>query len=466
MKTFLGMVALAMPICGQQPFTLFYATDDIEELSASGVGGTTGNPGNMAAVFDNDAFVMVQPDATANYFAYAAGDHAAWLAYFGDPDHDGDYAEYITGDISALHVPASSPNPPTIFDCIVSFDIWIGGWGANGQSHTGTSIFPGDIVRLNRGGTWTSFLSRAQIGSGLGLTVGQTENVDALTIDESTGDIYLSFEDPTTVNGVPVENGGVLRLAAANHTVDAAGNVASVVPGSIEIVMTEAEADALAVNAGFIDVRNIQGMIIDANGGTFTATSTGLTMPNLVFATFRSSYKLLSTASGGSNWSHNGILFDTATAIGMSNTSFLGLNAGRLSALAYRPQPLAATPRHLDMGWPVSITTPGTLKLDVSGATPLGSVMMGAGLAEASVLGGYSPRVDLSSPGPLAFLNLPGSWGELYYIDPISTFPIDAQGYGSWTVALPPLPPGFAIVFQGLDLQSWALTSPVIPVVQ
>lgn len=465
---------LILPLFGQGgPGTIFYATDDIRELSASGAGGTASNPGNSAAVFDNDGLVMVEPNPTSSYFGYAAADHSTWLAYFGDEDNDGNYIEYVSGDVSALYVPPSAPNPPTIFDVFISFDIWIGGWGVNGSSSS-TSFFPGDVVKLNRGGTWTSFLSRAQIGPALGITSSQVKNVDALVIDEATGDLYFSFESATTVNGTPLEDGGIVRLPSASYTTDPAGMVATVQPGSAEIVVTEAEVDGICATAGLSVVENVQGLIIDPNGGTYFSAGTGFSMPNLVFSSFGHGPRLISTSGGGSIWVWNGVTFDSGMALGMANTNFAGTATGKLSALAFRAQPLAATPRHLDVGWPVSVTTPGSVKVDISGATPNGTVLLVASLAEATVVGGYTARAAVTPTGPLSVLDVPGAFGEFYHLDTqdplfsatIMDVPvaIDGMGYGSRTYPVPTLPPGFAVVFQGLDVQAFALTSPVIPV--
>jgi hypothetical protein len=448
--------------------TLLFSTDFVE-LANSGMGSTTTTPGNQAATFDDEEVLMVAPQSGTNYFAVPNFTLASVQAWFGDNDGDGIYTDNIVNAIDAIYVPPGAPNPPSIFDIYVSFEYYTQAQGV--LTAGGAAIQDGDVVRLLPGGGFVPFITEDFIRQSMN-TTNFSVDVNAFCVDQATGDIYWSMNIDEDVNGVTVNDGGIVRLAAANYTANADGTVASVVIGGAEIVMHESEVDVLFTNVGLNNAFDIGGLEIDPNGGAFVSTSTGATLPNLWMVDLQSANgtTILSTANGaGAFATEGGVTLGDGPAMGLSPTGWSELASRNLSALARIPSSLTATPAVLDT-FPTGLSTVAatSMVLDLGGFVPNSQALVLANLAEGSLPGGFTNRTPLLPTLP--YLAVPGSFGELYTDNPGDLLfgaialpvPLDAQGYGTLTVPIPALPPGIAVSFQAVDLTTLAVSTPVI----
>lgn len=457
----------ALPFLGAAPLaaqnTLFFSMEGTES-AFSGAGGTVANPGNWAAVFRNEAILMLSPGAGAS--ASSCADRAAWTAHFGDDDGDGNYIESVLGRVDALHLRAGAANPPSLFDFWISAtaDV-IGPFGTTGFN----TILDGDIFRVLPGGGVERFLTEGQVASALG-TFGNI-NVDAFALDETTGDIYLSFSTPVTIAGVVLDDGGVARITGASCTLSAAGTVASVSAGSAQIVLPESYVNIYFLLAGQGSVGDLNDIALAPGGGTFNGLG-GITLPNLWFAGSTSTTGAVVVSTSGGVASMNGVTLQGGPAFGLRPVDFSGLPNSHVAGLAVGPAALTQKPRFLSISDP-GLITPGTLKLDAAGCTPGQTLLLLANSAVAWPPGlstGRTPTAVI----PASFGA--GSFRELFvddFSDPLFLFTfampplsVDAQGHASLSVAMPLLAPGFALVLQGIDAASFSVTTPVVVVTQ
>lgn len=470
---FLSCALFAQPIF--VPSTVVFAMESTH-MASNGVGGTTTSPGNQAAVFGDDSIIMVVPDSSIPYTAYECSDFALWAAYFGDVDNDGLYGESIVGEVDAIHVPMTAPNPLNIFDVFLSFQVDIPGGG----TLNGTPIDDADVVRLLPRGGFVPFIVRSQIAAAQNLTTTSSISaldVDAFAVDEATGDIYWSLTATSTVNGGTVEDGGVIRLRATNYVANPNGTVASVTTGGAEVVLREADVDLVFVTAGLAPVVEVTGLEIDPLGGTFTSVTTGLTMPNLLITSENAinGPAIVTSRLGGQILDLLGVTMNSGPALGLAPTNFAGNPVGTLTALALRSIPLQDTPRMLDI-FPTAYTTPNTINFDVGGATPNDFVVLAGVIGEGSTPGSETPRYNIFEPtNPLHLLFTgDGRFYEYYILNPFDglfqltvadgPLAVDSAGYARRSYPVPALPPGIAFAFQYADLFTLALSTPVVAV--
>ncbi len=458
---------LALSFLGHAPLaaqgTLFFSMEGTES-AFHGAGGTVANPGNWAAVFRNEAILMHAPAAGAS--ASACADRATWTAHFGDDDGDGNYIESVLGRVDALHLRVGAANPPSLFDFWISAtDDVIGPFGTTGFN----TILDGDIFRVLPGGGVERFISEAQVASAVG-TFGNI-NVDAFALDETTGDIYLSFSAPVTITGVVLDDGGVARISGASCTIGATGTVNSVLPGSAQIVLPESYVNIYFLLAGQGSVGDLNDIALAPGGGTFNGLG-GITLPNLWFAGSASTTGAVVVSTSGGVASMNGVTLQGGPALGLRPTDFTGLPNSHVAGLAVGPATLTQKPRFLSISDP-GLITPGTLKLDATGCMPGQTLILLANSATAWPPGLSTGRTP-TALFPATFGS--GSFRELFvddFSDPLFMFTfampplsVDLQGHASLSVAMPLLAPGFALVVQGIDATSFSVTTPVVVVTQ
>jgi len=466
-SSFLWLIALGLTLAGPSvsPLaaqgTLFFSMEGTE-CAFNSLGGNVASPGNWAAVFRNEAILMISPASGAS--ANSCADRATWTAHFGDDDGDSNYTESILGRVDALHLRAGAANPPSVFDFWLSAtDDVIGPFGSTGFN----TVLDGDIFRILPGGGVERFLSEAQVASAIG-TFGNI-NVDAFAVNDATGDIYLSFSTPVTIGGVVLEDGGLARIAGNNITLSPALTVASVVPGSAEIVLPESYVNIYFLLAGQGSVGDLHDIALAPGGGTFNGLG-GITLPNMWFTGSTSTTGAVVVTTTGGVASLNGVALQGGPAFGLRPTDFTGLPNSHISGLAVGPATLTQKPRFLSISDP-GLITPGTLKLDASGCTPGPNLVLLANAATAWPPGLATGRTATALI-PLTFGA--GSFAELFvddFSDPMFVFTsampplnVSAAGYASLSVPMPLVAPGFAISLQGIDVSSMSLTTPVVVV--
>ncbi|MAG55705.1 MAG: hypothetical protein CMJ83_05385 [Planctomycetes bacterium] len=452
-------IIFSCSLAAGQGFSLFFSTDGTE-VAASGAGGSSASPGNYTAVFRDEAVLAMTPGSSGSAVAL----RTTWAAFFGDEDGDGNFTEGVVGNLDALHLRSGASNPPTVFGFFVSFSNDAGPGGIL----FGQTVSDGDVFRITPGGGIVPFITEAQITQAMGPAA--DVDVNAFTVDDATGDLYWSLTTTHFVNGIMLQDGGLVRLPAASYVANGDGTVASVTPGGAQVALFEAHLDIFYANAGQGTVGDLDGIALDPAGGTFIGPL-GIPLPHFWFAADSptSGPALVSSLSTGSVATHAGATFANGPALGIGAVDFSGTANSTVTALAWAAADLATRPRVLDVGDP-ALTTPGVLKVDVGGATPGATFVLLANAATTIPVGSFTGRT------PVVALGVPGGFTELYvddFLDGFFTFTaafppilIDSDGHGSRSWSVPAVPPGVGITFQGYDLIAQAISTPMIVVTQ
>lgn len=183
----------------------------------------------------------------------------------------------------------------------------------------GPGLRPGDTGRIIQlsglDGQVEYFLSAENVQIALGLPSSPiVVDVDAITGDSGYGVFFSLDQDlavSTTCGATFVRDGDVLLIPPSAITWSSTGLVQSVVPGSVEVIYTEAQMDIFVVNAGVVDhlsacvtqIQDLESLDIDYSSSTqalVNCPGTSLTIPTLVFTgELCTGASVLTTAGGG-----------------------------------------------------------------------------------------------------------------------------------------------------------------------
>jgi hypothetical protein len=472
-----ALLLFLAPASAQQGSLLFGT--QFTEAALSGVGGTQPMPGLQSAVIDNQGVSIVVPSA-AMPNAYEIVNFGGLAAYYGDTNSNGTHVEStdVGTNIDAIWVPRSISSPANWCDFFFSTGSDVGGGGTGGILG-GTPVFETEMILLQLSSAPPLKLySEAQLEVLLGMAPGSlaSADVDAFTKDNTTGDMFFSFTDTVTINGTtPALDGDIIVVPGAAYTpVGPYGVVTAPIAGLAYVGATEASLAAIITGLGVVlpANRELSSIDLDPRGGTFGAPP--VTIPNMIF-TFETSGatsgprapSVYTTFGGGAFFTINGVTLNVAPAVGLNPTSFNPMfTCGSLDALDF----VAAASRHpltIDRFPNSVIPTPGLVAFDIAGIAP-----------------GSSAQIVVNSgpagPGTASFRQfIPGLTGhcELYvnFADPIfacfffggcapllapNPVPISTlPDYGAFALTVPlPLPAGFTLTFQALDLTTLALS--------
>jgi hypothetical protein len=353
------------------------------------------------------------------------------------------------------------PNPPAnraagIHDVFIS----LFGDSAGAMSYRGTALTEADVFLLPQApnfyplpSTPTApifFIRQSHIEAFFGMTAGtgNTIDVDGFCVDQSNGDIYVTFDllapftgtfktGPSTSTTALINGGDIYRIPGTAYTpAGPYGVVTNPQPNLVERVYTGADVTAMVTTAGGCIVgvafTNSWGLSIDSTAGT-TTTPQGFTVKHLYFtidnrgnpgttcpgmpATNQTAAGIYSTTAGGSFAVLNGVTMNQPSAVGMKDYSFNpNFGTGPLDAccvvtLPAPFDPVAGGPFHLD-NFPdgyyhLGGATP-TPKITgyISGATP-GATITILMRADFPVAGGYVDRYNPVTLGVLSPLGFP-----------------------------------------------------------
>lgn len=444
------------------PANLVFVFEDTVRLASANM--------NDAAIVGDDGVMYHSPGVTP--FAYPYCDYGTWCAFFGDDDSDGQYGDSIVGEIDALHVPLGSPAPAKFFGIWFSTSVDVDGGGLL----NGSTLSQGSIVRLFNDGNQTgveTVISQAQIITAANSSTSNPD-VNGFTFDVTTGDMYFTFTANFDVNGTAMADGGVMRIPGSALTFGPTGLVTAVAPGTAEIVLTEAEVLAIFTNAGYSfggtnANSDLLGIALDPTGGTYTSSTTNLTMPHLWLCNQDNADEgLVSTKNNPSNStpgvvpSVNGVPLQGAAAFGLAG-GFGGPNPRNPSAIAFQfSSPQGPNAMHCDTFPVFQGTTPADFNIDISGATPNGFVVL---VFDLEFLGGapglFPGRLPVS---PLGTFFGP-SWDEYYPNIPALgvLLPLaDPEGFARQLIQIPGGFGGFGAKMQAGDLATFTLSAPLL----
>lgn len=376
----------------------------------------------------------------------------------GDLDSDGlmDESTNFPG-VDAIWVPAAANGRPNnLHEMFISSHT--DSVGAAG--FIGVNITEADMVMLPRASNVypmpstpvapVFFIRQAHFEAFFGLTaVNNSIDVDAFAVDQSNGDIYVSFDGTAGIPlaqvklspvGAPVPvtitRGDIIRIPGTAYTpVGPYGIVSLPQAGFAELLYTATEVKNMAIlaggNPGTAAVANCYGLDLDLAAATVTTTA-GFVAPALYFTVDVSggaaagvqnltASAIYSTLGGGTFAQINGVIMSNPNALGMRdlsfNPAFYAGPADALDVVVHNP-PLAATfgrPLHLD-AYPTSallstnaLSWTGHLTGYISNAAP-GTLLAVFGAVEFVPAGGFVPRYDVSPYGV-------GGYPDLY-VDP------------------------------------------------
>ena len=458
------MILMTSLANAQSGLRISFSTDGTEAAS-SGFGGTSLTPGNTTAVFRDEALLLVQPTMSSNPPAAFLADRATWAAWFGDDDADGLYNEGVVGNLDAIQVAPNAANPPSLFDYFLSFSDDVGPLGFLGPP----LIKDGDIVQLLPQGGYRIFLSEVQAATAMSLTPTSLD-LNGFSIDANTGDLYWTMTTSQTVNGVILDDGGVVRLAASGYTTNPDGTVATVSLGAAQIVLHEANVDLMYILSTGGLVGDLDGITMDPAGGTFVGP-TGVTLPHMWFAADSTSAGtvIVSTQSGGTLATHLGVTLNGPGPLGLASTDWAGGPNSTVSALDVTVGAQASPPPVIN-ALSIGFATPSNLKIDFGQCAPGTPFYLLGKLGQTSTFGGFTSRTPVLPQYPS--IGGPGSFPALFlnnFSDPLFLLSFnlppataDSQGGGSFIFPLPLITPGNGIALQGIDASRFAITPPLI----
>jgi hypothetical protein len=322
------LFAIALTLCGlplaaQNRHTLvFNGRFDFVSLDAANhVGATT-----RLREFDL-SIVTPGAGAVARSWLPTTAIHAMW----GNGNNDGNHTTFHTWKTVfeqfnfagpfVKYADRSTTDARNVFWTIRDFDVnkRFEVFTNNGAQRV--QIRPGDFFRFRANGNTEFFVTRTLIDKARGIDrQNRAERGGASAIvQDANGDLYYSpAQGGHWVHGnngvaLPVfaTDGAIVRIAAADITYDAAGNVQDVVADSAHIVIPETGSGPngqpsihqMVLNAGAVDRNanpigtglaggtpaNMVGLALDPNGGTLVASlpygpsQTFPTIPNFVF---------------------------------------------------------------------------------------------------------------------------------------------------------------------------------------
>lgn len=452
MKTLLFLTAvLALPagLFGQQQGGLLYSCrfDEMSNQSTAG----------LAAINEvrDDEVQYVWPEPGAAIRSKQFAPHLGYNMLVGDYDGDQIYHDpNLFGRIDALLRPRRKDGS-TISDPLSMRHLFFSPRDDVLTIHPplappmSSNLLESDVGRILPGGRFELFLSEAHVRSAFGIPNTDEVNLDAVCLHldpnwapEHQG-IYLSFENTrviTIATGVfTVLDGAILRIPEDQiiWTVSAYDGesllVQNVTPNSGQIILLEAEVDAMVLNSGVRDnAGNLCGTVVDVDGltlpdapGYFKSKHAPGPIHHLWFSGYRmTGAGILSTELGGSIPTLNGV--PMGNAVGPTTGLQVGLvtpNVRSLDGLALTPDKLAHFVTDSPTPYPAA---PGVIRVQIGGGAAVPGTILFWGLG-VNALGG----VDMGIP--VAYAAFPEYFPHTYWNFVI----IGADDCGEWAVNVP-----------------------------
>jgi len=439
----------------QGPHLLF--TTSQTEWTLSGSGGTvlaTLNPDEIAVLeLGTTPCTMLSAEkwAPATMFHTQAGDTDGDDQFF-EPSLFG----RIDGLLQGQHTsPVGMPNQRTIYYSVEQ---------PMGDVITGPNAFrPGDVARIVRNsvgdGQVDYFLRAEDLQIALGLPPAPlVVNLDACAWGHNYG-VFFSVEGTHTcplMSGLTVINDGdILCIPTATIGWTGALTVGGVMPGSAVVVYSEANVDAMVMNAMVADnmggcvpqVGDVDALEIDWYNPFAATISSGygvaVTVPHLLFAGSKlTGASVLSTVGGGN------IHVDVCGPLGTS----CGLGATLGDQMGLRPTPVGGVASSINALASSRICRFVTeaQQSQIPVATPISLDIASPG-AFTWILVYFAP----GGPGVVA-PSMPFAWGSMCYPDYYGALPFVAvgplmtTGFDNWTTGPIPMPVDF--ILQGVTI--------------
>lgn len=420
-----ALAAISTHLAAQQPATLLFATHGNEQTRS-------GSNGTVLANLQPRAIGVFTPDANLAASAEKFGPGIGFQTLAGDDDGNASvYNPDLTGPIDALAVlpyewdrqlgARPRQSPVTLLECYISpsHDV-----GTNVSGVPG--LRKGDCGRFVRtaagNGQVSWFVTAEQLIQAFGMfdpanlqpLAPDDIDLDAITVTMDRhvfvsfdGDHWMRLQQGGALVNMLVPDGAVLCIPGPVWTPNARGEVGAVLPNRGVVVITEPQANTLALNAALTDVAgacvpamvDTEGLAVDPAGGTFTSMwgNQQLTWPHLLLnGELMTGAGVITTRGGGQIAQVNGAPLARACGAGPTTGIQMGLapsgSVARLGAL----ETLAKEPFWFVLGSPTPNGLGGPVEVHVGTNLPAGMALVGFGLGALPV----SPSIDFSPWSP------------------------------------------------------------------
>ncbi len=383
----------------------------------------------------------------------------------GDTDNDGLYNETANfAGVDALYIPfVPEGRAVTIHEMFVSTfsdSVGTGGYRGAAIKRADMVLFPAstNLYPLPSIATQPIFFIRQadlEVFFGMAPGTGNTMNTDGFAVDQSNGDIYISFDGQTSSNATafsgagffdapgsflanqPVLAGEVFRIPGSAYTPSGPyGIVTNPIANLVQRVYNAADVLAMVTlaNGGTtpilgVSFTNMKDMDVNYTTSAPNLTPRGFTIrhlwfnvdsrgPSLTAAANPRAAAIYDTQNGGSFATINGVTMNTPNAAGYHDVSFSnvtstsapGFWAGPMDALdivdLQNPwDPVLGNPIHLDAfpdsGYTLNGTTPTQTIFGYAAGVIPGSALAIFMRADLKVPGGFIDRYSAANLSPV-----------------------------------------------------------------
>ncbi|MBX3462147.1 MAG: hypothetical protein KF830_03175 [Planctomycetes bacterium] len=342
---------------------------------------------------------------------------------------------------------------------------------------------PGDVGRIVRDASLNEgqveyFMRQEQFNLAMGLPPATPIDVDAIAFAPGLG-VYYSLDQDTPIFSACgpafAQDGAILCIPDWAITYNPNWTVAAVMPNSAVIVYSEAQVDAMVVNAQITDrfgncitsAIDLESLEIDWNG-TMSAfvgcAGIAVQVPDLLFSTeTMTGAGLCTTALGGQIYTGSCVPSARSCGFGPTLGAQMGVQptSSSLGAPSYvnaltitRSVRYSMEPQQHVVNVPAGGLPFGSQMVDISSPFPINFVF-------------WTPATSVAGTATASFtmpLALPLCFPDFYPWPNYHTFAITAGGFASWPML--PIPAGFVgnVLFQSVALttfNTWELSTPI-----
>lgn len=400
---------------------------------------------------------------------------AEWACLLGDEDGDGDFWEGLFDDLDAVGLNAWYPPPARLRsrDLVLSCEAAFGG-AQEIFAYDSIGACDGSLFQLERTPGGQSFQVQLFLPEWVVLrAIGQFDFTDGVDVDafamDGEGNLYLSFRVDELVNGVVLEDDGVVALPGHRLDWTPELRVADADPGCAVRVLNALAVNALVLHAGLKNasgqtittLTDLQALELDPLGGTFVPVQPSLDLPvvpHLLFNGQALGPTVLTTRDGGRIATLDGAALGSISLsgapLGLDPATTSGATSD-LNALLVLPDTPPVPMLDVTDG-EVDVHASGSAEVEFLGAhfTPSAPALL---LVEGRMVFGGDAFPSVPLPPPLVY---PDWFLGLHPV--LLAVVADGEGRFRQAVVAPALPVSYAVLAQAADVARREVSSPAL----